>query len=99
MHVAFICLPAAGHVNPTLPVVAELVRRATVSPMRRRQSTRKRSKLPVPCSFPAERIWRPSSRHAIVPRVAARRRQTAAQRPLVEVRHRCRGCSRECRPE
>lgn len=27
MHVAFICLPAAGHVNPTLPVVAELVRR------------------------------------------------------------------------
>jgi MGT family glycosyltransferase len=27
MHIAFICLPAAGHVNPTLPVVAELVRR------------------------------------------------------------------------
>jgi MGT family glycosyltransferase len=27
MHFAFICLPAAGHVNPTLPVVAELVRR------------------------------------------------------------------------
>ncbi|MFH5879631.1 macrolide family glycosyltransferase [Arthrobacter sp. NA-172] len=27
MHVAIICLPAAGHVNPTLPVVAELVRR------------------------------------------------------------------------
>lgn len=27
MHLAFICLPAAGHVNPTLPVVAELVRR------------------------------------------------------------------------
>lgn len=24
---AFVCLPAAGHVNPTLPVVAELVRR------------------------------------------------------------------------
>ena len=27
MHFAFICLPAAGHVNPTMPVVAELVRR------------------------------------------------------------------------
>jgi len=27
MHFAFICLPATGHVNPTLPVVAELVRR------------------------------------------------------------------------
>ncbi|WP_255771551.1 macrolide family glycosyltransferase [Pseudarthrobacter sulfonivorans] len=27
MHFAIICLPAAGHVNPTLPVVAELVRR------------------------------------------------------------------------
>lgn len=27
MHLAFICLPAAGHVNPTLPVVAELVSR------------------------------------------------------------------------
>ncbi|WP_345051793.1 macrolide family glycosyltransferase [Arthrobacter methylotrophus] len=27
MHIAFVCLPAAGHVNPTLPVVAELVRR------------------------------------------------------------------------
>ena len=27
MHFPFICLPAAGHVNPTLPVVAELVRR------------------------------------------------------------------------
>ena len=27
MHFAFVCLPAAGHVNPTLPVVAELVRR------------------------------------------------------------------------
>ncbi|MCG2620688.1 hypothetical protein LVY72_02045 [Arthrobacter sp. I2-34] len=27
MHIAFICLPAAGHVNPTLPVVSELVRR------------------------------------------------------------------------
>nr|WP_307015323.1 macrolide family glycosyltransferase [Arthrobacter bambusae] len=27
MHITFICLPAAGHVNPTLPVVAELVRR------------------------------------------------------------------------
>lgn len=27
MHIAFICLPAAGHVNPTLPLVAELVRR------------------------------------------------------------------------
>lgn len=27
MHFAFICLPAAGHVNPTLPVAAELVRR------------------------------------------------------------------------
>lgn len=27
MHIAVICLPAAGHVNPTLPVVSELVRR------------------------------------------------------------------------
>ncbi len=27
MHIACICLPAAGHVNPTLPVVSELVRR------------------------------------------------------------------------
>ncbi|HKS00729.1 MAG TPA: macrolide family glycosyltransferase [Arthrobacter sp.] len=27
MHFAFICLPATGHVNPTLPVVAELVGR------------------------------------------------------------------------
>ncbi|MFE4833682.1 macrolide family glycosyltransferase [Arthrobacter sp. NPDC056691] len=27
MHFAFVCLPATGHVNPTLPVVAELVRR------------------------------------------------------------------------
>jgi MGT family glycosyltransferase len=27
MHFAFVCLPASGHVNPTLPVVAELVRR------------------------------------------------------------------------
>jgi MGT family glycosyltransferase len=27
MHFAFVCLPAAGHVNPTLPVVAELIRR------------------------------------------------------------------------
>ncbi|WAH98526.1 macrolide family glycosyltransferase [Arthrobacter sp. MMS18-M83] len=27
MHIAFICLPASGHVNPTLPVVAELVQR------------------------------------------------------------------------
>ncbi|MFE4544579.1 macrolide family glycosyltransferase [Arthrobacter sp. NPDC056727] len=27
MHFAFICLPATGHVNPTLPVAAELVRR------------------------------------------------------------------------
>ncbi|WP_423183141.1 macrolide family glycosyltransferase [Arthrobacter sp. NyZ413] len=27
MHIAFVCLPAAGHVNPTLPVVAELARR------------------------------------------------------------------------
>ena len=27
MHFAFVCLPAAGHVNPTLPVVAELVGR------------------------------------------------------------------------
>lgn len=27
MHFAFICLPATGHVNPTLPLVAELVRR------------------------------------------------------------------------
>ena len=26
-HIAFVVLPAAGHVNPTLPVVAELVRR------------------------------------------------------------------------
>ncbi|WP_427018577.1 macrolide family glycosyltransferase [Pseudarthrobacter sp. P1] len=27
MHIAVVCLPATGHVNPTLPVVAELVRR------------------------------------------------------------------------
>ena len=27
MHFGFVCLPATGHVNPTLPVVAELVRR------------------------------------------------------------------------
>jgi MGT family glycosyltransferase len=27
MHFAFVCLPATGHVYPTLPVVAELVRR------------------------------------------------------------------------
>ncbi|MGN7251684.1 MULTISPECIES: macrolide family glycosyltransferase [unclassified Arthrobacter] len=27
MHFAFVCLPATGHVNPTLPLVAELVRR------------------------------------------------------------------------
>ena len=26
-HIAFVSLPAHGHVNPTLPVVAELVRR------------------------------------------------------------------------
>jgi UDP:flavonoid glycosyltransferase YjiC (YdhE family) len=27
MHVAFVSIPAHGHVNPTLPLVAELVRR------------------------------------------------------------------------
>ena len=80
MHFAFICLPAAGHVNPTLPVVAELVRRGhrvtyatseryakAVTLCRRRRSFPSGEDLPRSFHFPSRRAASPEGGPAPAP--------------------------------
>jgi hypothetical protein len=84
MHIAFICLPAAGYVNPTLPVVAELVRRGhRVTYATSAKSTRPPVNLWGLFSFRAVMIWPHSSLGGSVPPKGA------------SPRRRCLGCLAE----
>jgi len=52
--IVFLSAPAYGHVNPTLPVVQELVQRRRISPTRR---ANRRDLLRLPCRTDELPAW------------------------------------------